>query len=244
MTVKVGRLRKLFGPRELDVSELRLEGATLSHVTRRGMREVLTGADLTVGRGEVVVVQGSAQSGKSTLARVIEGKVEPDQGIVSVDGRLRPNGFVAAIANPPASDWATSLDALGYLTAAYADIGFPSEAAPRAARDTLEACGLEDLCDREPWDIAHLDRVCLAVCGALTSMPVWLVFDEPELKLDRDQIEALYEFVHEVCVQAHLGCVWLTRSSGLASLADRWLVLRHGHLVGLGETPRRRRRLC
>lgn len=242
--IRIDRLRKLFGPRDLDVKELCLEDVELSHLTRCGLRKVLSGADLVVGRGEVVVVQGQTQAGKSTLAHVLDGSLEPDGGVVAVDGHLRSHGLVATISHPPASDWSDSVDAHGYLAAAFAKQGFPSKAAGAVAGEALDALGLADLADQGPWDVDHLDRVRLAVAGALTSMPSWLVLDEPELKLGSAQSEMLCGFVHVVCVEAHLGCVWLTRSSGIASLADRWLVLRDGQLTAMGEMPSRRSRLC
>lgn len=51
-----------------------------------GDRTVLSGIDLTVGRGELLAVHGSPGSGKSTLASVIAGLVPVDKGVVRLDG--------------------------------------------------------------------------------------------------------------------------------------------------------------
>jgi ABC-type multidrug transport system ATPase subunit len=55
-----------------------------------GLRQVLRGVDLTVARGERVVVVGSNGSGKSTLLLVLAGVLRADEGDVRVEG---PIGF-------------------------------------------------------------------------------------------------------------------------------------------------------
>jgi len=52
-----------------------------------GARQVLKGIDLTVGRGEVVVIMGPSGSGKSTLLRMVNHLEPLDRGEITVDGR-------------------------------------------------------------------------------------------------------------------------------------------------------------
>ncbi len=59
----------------------------LQQVTvRLGERTILDGVDLTVQRGETMVILGASGSGKSTILRVIIGLVRPDAGRVLIDG--------------------------------------------------------------------------------------------------------------------------------------------------------------
>jgi ABC-type sugar transport system ATPase subunit len=59
-----------------------------------GGTEVLHGIDLTVGRGELLVVLGPSGAGKTTLLRVVAGLEPPTAGTVRIAGRdvtrLRP----------------------------------------------------------------------------------------------------------------------------------------------------------
>ncbi|EYT82316.1 ABC transporter [Streptomyces sp. Tu 6176] len=57
-------------------------------VKRYGRRRVLDGVDLAVRSGEVAAVVGSNGAGKSTLLKICAGLVRPDQGRVTVAGRL------------------------------------------------------------------------------------------------------------------------------------------------------------
>ncbi|MEV0901600.1 ABC transporter ATP-binding protein [Actinoplanes sp. NPDC049802] len=54
----------------------------------RRRRQVLRGADLTLGRGEVVGLVGENGSGKSTLMKILVGALTPDSGTVARSGRL------------------------------------------------------------------------------------------------------------------------------------------------------------
>src|SRR5260370_26078493 len=71
-----------------------------------GDREILRGIDLSVKRGEVVVLMGPSGSGKSTLLRLVNHLEDVDWGEITVDGKhvgysrqpgggLRPNGKLA-----------------------------------------------------------------------------------------------------------------------------------------------------
>ncbi|MFX8527692.1 ATP-binding cassette domain-containing protein, partial [Acinetobacter baumannii] len=51
-----------------------------------GDKRVLNGVDLTVGRGESLVVIGGSGTGKSVMLKCILGLLQPDRGSVQVDG--------------------------------------------------------------------------------------------------------------------------------------------------------------
>lgn len=80
---------------------LEASGVTIT----RGGQPVLDGVDLSVGRGDRVVIRGASGSGKSTLFAVL-GLLEPaDDGVVSVDEARRP---ASANASERRSDATTS----------------------------------------------------------------------------------------------------------------------------------------
>ncbi|BDZ37403.1 hypothetical protein GCM10025863_00170 [Microbacterium suwonense] len=68
-----------------DPSDAPLLAATQLH-KRFGANEVLRGIDLTLHRGEVVVLIGPSGSGKTTVLRSLNGLETPDAGTIAVDG--------------------------------------------------------------------------------------------------------------------------------------------------------------
>ena len=50
-------------------------------------RPIFAGIDLTIHRGQVVVIMGASGSGKTTLLRLIGGQLQPETGTVEVDGQ-------------------------------------------------------------------------------------------------------------------------------------------------------------
>ena len=71
------------GPKPGDASVIRLENLS---VTYPGGVEALRGVDLSVGKGEFVVIVGLSGAGKSTLLRVLNGLVPATSGSVIIDG--------------------------------------------------------------------------------------------------------------------------------------------------------------
>ena len=71
------------------------------HRTNEGDAAALAGANLELGRGEVLCVLGPSGAGKSTLLRVVAGIQPPSAGIVRVLGaRHRPNASALPVAAP------------------------------------------------------------------------------------------------------------------------------------------------
>ena len=64
-----------------------------SFVTDTGPLDVIGGIDFTVGDGEFVAIVGPSGCGKTTLLNIVAGFTRPDQGNVTVDGKVtdRPN---------------------------------------------------------------------------------------------------------------------------------------------------------
>lgn len=147
----------------------------------------LHAVDLTVERGELLVIAGTTGSGKSTLLRVLAGLLEPDAGTISVDGRSPSardaRGRVALVfQNPEAQFFAETL---------LADVAF----GPRnlgavdpdgAAREALGAVGLDPATfgDRSPFTLSGGEARRAAIAGALAMGAPYLLLDEPTAGLD------------------------------------------------------------
>jgi biotin transport system ATP-binding protein len=199
-----------------------------------GDRVVLSGIDLRLTERRIGIV-GANGSGKSTVARLLNGLVVPTSGDVLVDGLdtrthvrevRRRVGFVfqdpdAQIVHPTvAEDAAYGLE----------NQGVP--AAERAARvaEVLERYGLAGHADHPAHLLSGGQKQLLAIAGVLVMRPARIVFDEPTTLLDLVNTRRVAEIIAELDQQA----VVVTHDLELLDGFDRVLVVDGGRIVADG----------
>lgn len=115
----------------------------------------------------------------------------------------------------------------------------------RAARQAralalLRRCGLDDpapLLARWPHQLSGGQRQRVVVAIALAAGPRVLVADEPTSALDPALAAATLDLLRGLCREDGLGLLWISHDlPGVARIADRVMVLRHGRVVEDGRT--------
>jgi energy-coupling factor transport system ATP-binding protein len=142
---------------------------------------VLDGAGLDVRRGEVVVLEGPNGSGKTTVAKIAAGLLDPDAGTVERDGR-------AGLLLQDPGRYLVRETALG--EAALAVHGDEIRASAALAR-----VGLGWAARRHPRDLSSGERERLGLAAVAVAEPDLLVLDEPTRGVDPDRKAALAEWL-------------------------------------------------
>jgi multiple sugar transport system ATP-binding protein len=205
-----------------------------------GGTQVLHGIDLTVARGELLVVLGPSGAGKSTLLRVVAGLEPATAGRVLIAGRdvtrLRPGRRNVSMVFQ-------SYALFPHLTVAE-NIAFglvvrdaPRREVPGRVRAAADAVGCGELLDRRPGQLSGGERQRVALARALVREPDVFLLDEPLSNLDlelrvetRAELKALHERVGATMLH-----VTHDQTEALV-LGDRIAVLRAGRVEQLG-TP-------
>lgn len=201
---------------------------------RYGERRVLAGIDLTLREHRIGLV-GANGSGKSTMARMINGLVSPTSGSVSVDGLdtsskgrevRRRVGFVFTdpdnqIVMPTvAEDVAFSLRRSG--------LG-KEQAADRVAR-TLARFGLSGHADHPTHLLSGGQKQLLALAAVLVTEPRVIVADEPTTLLDLRNARMVSDLLYGLPEQL----VLVTHHLHLLDGFDRVVVIDAGRVVADG----------
>jgi energy-coupling factor transport system ATP-binding protein len=136
-------------------------------------RPVLEEFDLEVRSGEIVALVGPNGSGKTTVAKLVTGLIEPSQGVVERSGQA------AMLLQDPGR----------YVTRDRADaevaLGIGGDRARAVA--ALAAVGLSDKVTRHPRDLSSGERERLALAAVLATEPDILVLDEPTRGVDPER---------------------------------------------------------
>ncbi len=197
----------------------------------------LAAVDLTVHPGEFLALAGANAAGKTTLALLLAGALQPTTGRVLLDGRdLRAvperdmRRRLAYVFQYPEHQFVTGTVQSELLFGLRARGVAPAAAAKRALA-ALERIGLADLAAAHPLSISHGQKRRLSVATALVTEPDVLLLDEPTFGQDRrytDELLALLTDLH----QSGTTVVVITHDMALvAEHATRVVALASGQIV-------------
>ncbi|MED7924893.1 amino acid ABC transporter ATP-binding protein [Nonomuraea sp. LP-02] len=212
----------------------------LDRVNKRfGDHHVLRDVDLTVSKGEVVVIIGPSGAGKSTLCRAINRLETIDSGTISVDGtplpaegkalaRLRAEvGMVFQSFNLFAHKTVLDNVVLGQVHV----LKRPKDAAERKARELLDRVGIGGQAAKYPAQLSGGQQQRVAIARALAMDPKVILFDEPTSALDPEMVNEVLE-VMTALARDGMTMVVVTHEMGFARrAADRVVFMADGEIV-------------
>ncbi|MFI0986663.1 amino acid ABC transporter ATP-binding protein [Streptomyces exfoliatus] len=204
-----------------------------------GSLHVLQSIDLTVGRGEVVVVIGPSGSGKSTLCRAINRLERVESGEILIDGQPLPEeGKALARLRAEVGMVFQSFNLFAHKTV-LANVSLAQlkvrkrkkDEADRRSRELLERVGLAAHADKYPAQLSGGQQQRVAIARALAMDPKALLFDEPTSALDPEMINEVLEVMQQLA-QEGMTMVVVTHEMGFArSAANRVVFMADGKIV-------------
>lgn len=221
------------------------------HLQIKGLRksygdfEAVRGVDLTVAKGEVVVIMGPSGCGKSTVIRCINRLVEPSSGEIWFDNqplhKLTPNqlvpvrrriGFVFQNFNLVQRLSARDNVLLGLVYA-----GLNKKTARRWAEEALEKVGLAQDADKFPREMSGGQQQRVGIARALALKPELMLWDEPTASLDPILVREVLDVMENLVKSSGTTMVIVTHEVPFAlRVADRIELMNAGQIVESG-TP-------
>ena len=207
---------------------------------------VLRDIDLTVDRGEVLVIVGPSGSGKSTLCRTIN-RLEPiDSGTITVDGQPLPEeGRALARLRADVGMVFQSFNLFAHKTILQNVTLGPvkvrklskSDARDRAMK-LLDRVGIADKADRYPAELSGGQQQRAAIARALAMGPKLMLFDEPTSALDPEMIKEVLDVMVELAREGTTMVV-VSHEMGFARQAARRVAFMDaGRIVELAPPDR------
>jgi glutamate transport system ATP-binding protein len=208
-----------------------------------GENVVLDGIDLSIGRGEVVVIAGPSGSGKSTMLRCINGLESVDEGEVRFDGRS-VSGAGKALAKLRSEigmvfqqfNLFAHKTVMENVTLAPMQVkGLSKADALARGRKLLERVGISAKADAYPADLSGGQQQRVAIARALAMEPKLMLFDEPTSALDPEMIREVLDVMRDLARDGMTMAV-VTHEMGFArEVCDRIVFIDGGHIVEEGS---------
>ena len=210
----------------------------LSRVTKTfGKNNVLRGVNLTIPRGQSMVVIGGSGTGKSVLLKSILGLVTPDSGRITLDGadvrEANRDAFLARFG------MLFQGGALFDSLKVWENVAFrlmrgatkrPKDEARDIAIEKLRRVGLKpEVADLFPGELSGGMQKRVGLARAIAAEPEIIFFDEPTTGLDPIMSGVINELIREIVVEMGATAMTITHDmSSVRAIADHVAMLHDG----------------
>ena len=208
-----------------------------------GELHVLQQINLTVGRGEVVVVLGPSGSGKSTLCRAINRLETIESGTISIDGETLPaEGKALANLRADVGMVFQSFNLFAHKTILENVTLGPTKVRKKSAGEArqrgmelLTRVGVESQAEKYPAQLSGGQQQRVAIARALAMEPKVILFDEPTSALDPEMVNEVLDVMVGLARQG-MTMVVVTHEMGFArKAANRVVFMADGKIVEEGD---------
>src|SRR5690554_7497060 len=210
-----------------------------------GKTVVLDGIDLTIEKGEIVVIIGPSGTGKSTLLRCINFLEQPTSGSMTV-GNLTVDVNRASRADILAMRRQTAFVFQNYALfankTALQNISerllvvdkWPKEKADQRAREILEQIGLADKANAYPASMSGGQQQRVGIGRAMATGADVILFDEPTSSLDPEWVDEVLGLMKQLAAERQTMLVVTHEMTFARDVADRVIFIDGGRIVEQG----------
>jgi putative ABC transport system ATP-binding protein len=222
-----------------------LDGRGLARTYWLGATPVkaLAGVDITIRRGEFLVLQGPSGSGKTTLINLLGLLDRPDGGTLDLDGvpvaQLDENAR-ADLRRDRFGFVFQSFNLVAVLTASE-NVEYPMmlkgvsrEARRLRAAELLSRVGLSEKAEVRPDLLSGGQRQRVAIARALANEPEVILADEPTANLDTQTADDVLDLMSLINEERRVAFVLSSHDPRVVARAQRVLTLRDGRIA---ESP-------
>ena len=225
------------------MSTIKVNGVSYSYSIGEGRTiKALKNISFEVGAGEFIALVGMNGSGKSTIAKLLNGLYIPSQGTVLVDGIdtavddtifdvRKKVGIV--FQNPDNQAVATIVE--DDVAFGPENLGLPREQIVRRVNQALIDVDMVDFKDRTFSKLSGGQKQRVAIAGILAMLPEVIVLDEATSMLDPKGRKEIMEIIKKLNGMG-ISIINITHHMDEAVLADRIIVLKNGSIISDG-TP-------
>ncbi len=204
-----------------------------------GDLHVLQDINLTVGKGEVVVVLGPSGSGKSTLCRTINRLETFETGSIAIDGQPLPEeGKPLAQLRADVGMVFQSFNLFAHKTILENVTLGPTKVrkqkkadADKRGKELLDRVGIAHQAEKYPAQLSGGQQQRVAIARSLAMDPKVMLFDEPTSALDPEMINEVLDVMVELA-KSGMTMIVVTHEMGFArKAADRVVFMDEGQIV-------------
>ncbi|MCK4263558.1 MAG: ABC transporter ATP-binding protein [Candidatus Aminicenantes bacterium] len=211
-----------------------------------GQNKVLQGVDLTIERGETLVIIGQSGSGKSVLVKHLIGIIKPDRGKIFVDGveivnlkedelhKIRRK-FGMLFQGAALFDSMTVAQNVSFGLERYTD--YQPGKIQEVVEESLAKVGLKGVENLMPHELSGGMKKRVGLARAIAYWPEIILYDEPSTGIDPIRADAIINLIDRMKKELKVTSVIITHDmTSSYKVADRIAMLYGGKIIEIG-TP-------
>jgi energy-coupling factor transport system ATP-binding protein len=220
-----------------------LDGIVLKDITYTypgATTPALNGLNLTISRNRWTTLIGKNGSGKSTIARLIDGLLVPSQGSITVNGLTvieknlsKLHQQVGIVFQNPENQFvgATVADDIAF---GLENLQVPRKKMESLIKRSLERVGMTALADAEPGMLSGGQKQRVAIAGILALEPEIIILDEATSMLDPAGRQTILDLISRLRRDSGLTIISITHDPVEMEMADQIVVVGDHHVIENG----------
>ncbi len=205
--------------------------------------DVFKDLSLCIKKGSFNAVIGKNASGKSTLARLINAIILPENGEVIVNGLSTNNKdnlwdirkTVGMVFQNPDSQIISSIVEED-IAFGPENLGLPSDEIRKRVEDALKFTDMQKYRNADTYSLSGGQKQKIAIAGILAMKPDCIVLDEPTAMLEPKGRKQIIEYIKRLNEEEKITIVLITHFMEEAAMADNIIVFGNGEVIS--ETPK------
>ncbi len=211
-----------------------------------GSKKVLRGVNLTIEKGETLIIVGRSGCGKSVMLKHIVGLLTPDEGTVKVEGlvinelnqkdlyKLRKKfGFL--FQGAALFDSMTVGENVA-MPLVESDEKIPAEKIKAAVAEKLELVGLPGTENLKPSELSGGMRKRVGLARALVTDPEYILYDEPTTGLDPIMSDSIDNLIRDVSTKVRATAIVVTHDMfSVKNVAQKVAMMHEGVVYFVGK---------
>ncbi len=197
----------------------------------------LRGVDLSISKGEYVVIAGPSGSGKTTLLNMLGALDKPTGGKIYFEGeditvknknvlsqmRLHKLGFIFQAYN-----LIPVLSAIENIEFSMMLLGIPDKEREDKALSLMDELGIKELAKKRPNEMSGGQQQRVAVARAIVNNPSLVLADEPTANLDSVTAGHLLDLMEKMNAEKNITFIFSSHDKQVIDRAKRLIILKDG----------------
>ena len=221
----------------------KLENVFKTYKKSNNLNHALKNINLSINKGEIVVILGPSGSGKSTMLNILSGIDSPTEGKVFYEDKRIDNLSSNLLTTYRKNN-------LGFIFQSYnlisnltvkenIEMGGHLSSNPLDIKDIVDVVGLSSHLNKYPYQLSGGQMQRVAIARAIVKNPNVLFCDEPTGALDEETGKNVLKLLQDINKEYKTTMIIVTHNPSIAYMADTVIRMNSGEILEISKNKKK-----